>query len=246
VNTDAGKAYQGYPACAIDEQGRYVVAWEDTRNHVYDVCLQWYDSTGARLGDNERVNDNAGEGAAYSPSCAFDRSGRLAVEFNDERDYLGNPQIYYQRFRPDRTRIGHNHIVNDPNLFPNNHHWTVGQSIAASDDLLAFTWTDNRRHQGFDIYAKLTDWNIIGVAERPGPGSRSAGRPSIVGRYGRVEFDVMARGGSVALYDASGRQVRQSASAEPGEFDLRGVCPGTYFLVARQGTAVECRKVIVE
>jgi hypothetical protein len=212
---------------------------------VYDVCLQWFDSTGTRLGDNERVNDNAGEGAAYSPSCAFDRSGRLAVEFNDERDYPGNPQIYYQRFRPDRTRISPNRLVNDPNLFPNNHHWTVGQSIAASDDVLAFAWTDNRRHQGFDIYAKLTDWNI-GVAEEPKSGSRPAGRPSIVSRYGRLRFDGQGRGGAIALFDVSGRQVRQSASAVSGEFDLPGVSPGTYFLVARQGTAVECRKVVVE
>ena len=33
--------------------------------------------------------------------------------------------------------------------------------------MLAFTWTDNRRHQGFDIYANLTDWNLVGVAELP-------------------------------------------------------------------------------
>jgi hypothetical protein len=246
VNTDTGDAYQGYPACAIDEQGRYVVAWEDTRNHVYDVCLQWFDSTGVRLGDNERVNDNAGEGASYSPSCDFDRSGRLAVELNDERDRPGNPEIYYQRFRPDRTRIGRNQVVNDPDLFPNNHHWTVGQSIAANDNLLAFAWTDNRRHQGFDIYAKLTDWYIIGVADRSDPGDRAGGRPSILGRHGRLRFDGAAPGGSAALYDASGRRVRHSVSSDSGDFDLRGICPGTYFLVTRQGTVTECRKVIVE
>jgi hypothetical protein len=249
VNTDAGRAYQGYPACAIDDQGRYVVAWEDTRDHVYDVYLQWFDSTGARLGENERVNDNVIDGAAYSPSCTFDPDGRLAVEFNDERDYPGNPQIYCQRFRPDRTRISHNQVVNDPNLFPKNHHWTVGQSIAASSDVLAFTWTDNRRHQGFDIYAKLTDWNLIGVTERTGDRGRGtgfAGRPSIVGRYGRLRLGASARGGVVALYDAAGRQVRRSSSSDPGVFELRGISPGTYFLVARQGTAVECRKIVVD
>jgi hypothetical protein len=246
ANLDPPGKYHGYPACAVDEQGRFVVAWEDTRDSRYDVYLQWFDSTGARLGGNERVNDNITDGASYSPSCAFDRSGRLAVEFNDERDYPGNPQIYYQRFRPDQTRISYNRIVNDPNLFPNNHHWTVGQSIAASDDVLAFAWTDNRRHQGFDIYAKLTDWNLVGVAERPASGSRFAGRPSIVGRYGRLRLDGRARGDAVALYDASGRQVRRSTSPDAGEFDLRGISPGTYFLVARQGTAVECRKIVVE
>lgn len=249
LNTDAGQAYQGYPACAVDEQGRFVVAWEDTRNDVYDVYLQRFDSSGTRIGGNERVNDNSAPSDAYSPSCAFAPDGRLAVEFNDERDFPGNPQIYCQRFRPDRTRISHNQVVNDPNLFPNNSHWTVGQSIAASADVLALAWTDNRRHQGFDIYAKLTDWNLVGVAEKTGDRGRGmgfAGRPSIVGRHGRLMFDGPAREGTVALYDASGRQVRHSATTESGGFDLRGISPGTYFLVTRHGTAAECRKVVVE
>ncbi len=249
ANADPPGKYHGYPACAIDGQGRFVVAWEDTRDSRYDVYLQWFDSTGATLGENVLVNDNISDGAAYSPSCAFDLSGRLAVEFNDERDYPGNPQIYYQRFRPDQTRISHNRMVNDPELFPNNHHWTVGQSIAASDDVLAFTWTDNRRHQGFDIYAKLTDWYFIGVAERTGDGGRGtgfAGRPSIVGRNGRLIFDPSARGGTAALYDAAGRQVLRIVAADAGGLELRGISPGTYFLVARQGMAVECRKIVIE
>jgi hypothetical protein len=249
ANLDPPGKYHGYPACAVDEQGRFVVAWEDTRDSRYDVYLQWFDSTGARLGGNERVNDNTVQGDAYSPSCAFDPGGRLAVEFNDERDYPGNPQIYCQRFRPDQTRISYNQAVNDPNLFPNNNHWTVGQSIAASNDVLAFAWTDNRRHQGFDIYAKLTDWNLVGVAEWTGDRGRGtgfAGRPSIAGRYGQLRLDGPARGGATALYDASGRQVRRSTSSDPGVFELRGISPGTYFIVARQGTAVECRKIVVE
>jgi len=48
------------------------------------------------------------------------------------------------------------------------------------------------------------------------------------------------------MYDASGRRVRYGAAADPGGFDLRGISPGTYFLVTRQGTAVERRKVVVE
>ncbi|MCX6844043.1 MAG: T9SS type A sorting domain-containing protein [candidate division WOR-3 bacterium] len=249
LNTDDGQAYQGYPACAVDEQGRFVVAWEDTRNDVYDVYLQRFDSSGTRIGSNERVNDNSVPSDAYSPSCAFAPDGRLAVEFNDERDFPGDPQIYCQRFDSDGARISFNKMVNGPNLFPNNSHWTVGQSIAASADVLAFAWTDNRRHQGFDIYAKLTDWNLVGVAEKTGDrgrGTEFAGRPSIVGRHGRLQFVEPAREGTVALYDASGRQVRHSATTESGGFDLRGISPGTYFLVTRQGTAAECRKVVVE
>jgi hypothetical protein len=246
ANLDAPGNYHGYPSCAIDEQGRFVVAWEDTRNDVYDVYLQWFDSTGARLGGNEKVNDNAGSTDAYSPSCAFGPDGKLAVMFNDERDFPGNPQIYCQRFRPDRTRISQNRVVNSPNLFPNNHHWTVGQSVAASSDVLAFAWTDNRRHRGFDIYAKLTDWNLVGVAEGPKADSRPAGRPSIVRRHGRLAVGPLLPGSVVSLYDACGRQVRQVSSVHAGGFDLSGISPGTYFVVAGDGAGFECRKVVIE
>ena len=246
VNTDAGNTYQGYPACAIDEQGRFAVAWEDGRNGGYDVYLQWFDSTGARLGENERVNDNVTLTDAYSPSCAFAPDGRLAVEFNDERDFPGCPQIYCQRFRPDRTRISHNQMLNDARLFPHNYHWTVGQSVVASGNVLAFAWTDNRRHQGFDIYAKLTDWNLVGVEDGPATGSRLAGRPSIVGHYGHLKVDLRSPTGVAVLYDASGRQVRRVSSTARHELDLSGVSGGAYFLVTRDGADVGCRKVVIE
>ncbi len=249
ANSDAPGTYHGYPSCAIDEQGRFVVAWEDTRDDVYDVYLQWFDSSGTRIGGNERVNDNSIPGDAYAPSCAFAPDGRLAVEFNDERDFPGNPQIYCQRFNSDGTRISFNKVVNGPNLFPNNHHWTVGQSIAASDNVLAFAWADNRRHKGFDIYAKLTDWDLIGVDEETGDegrGTRVAGRPSIVRRHGRLETGMATPSGVASLYDASGRLVRRASSAHRVGFDLRGISPGTYFVVTRDDATLDCRKVVVE
>jgi len=246
ANSDPPGTYHGYPSCAIDERGRFVVAWEDTRNDVYDVYLQRFDSSGTRIGGNERVNDNSVRGDAYSPSCAFAPDGRLAVEFNDERDFPGNPQIYCQRFDSDGARISFNKMLNAPDLFPNNHHWTVGQSVVAGDGVLAFAWADNRRHQGFDIYAKLTDWNLIGVGERSNTGSRSAGSPSIVRRNSRLEIRLHSAGAVAWLYDATGRQVRRASTADRAGFDLHGISSGTYFVVVRDGAALDCRKVTIE
>ncbi len=245
ANLDPPGKYHGYPSCAIDEQGRFAVVWEDTRNDVYDVFLQRFDSSGARIGGNERVNDNSVRCDVYSPSCSFAPDGRLVVEFNDERDFPGNPQIYCQRFDRDGTRISFNKMVNEPDLFPNNHHWTVGQSVVASNGVLAFAWADNRRHKGFDVYAKLTDWDLIGIDEKTGGrGTRGAGQPSIVRRNSRLAVGLNA-GDGARLYDASGREVRRAAADEAG-FDLRGISPGTYFVVARDGAAYGCRKVVIE
>jgi hypothetical protein len=249
VNTDPAGKYHGYPACAIDERGRFAVAWEDTRNDVYDVYVQRFDSAGARIGDNERVNDNPAAGDAYSPSCAFAPDGRLAVEFNDERDYPGNPQIYCQRFDTAGARISFNKMVNDPKLFPNNHHWTVGQSIVAGNGVLAFTWADNRRHQGFDVFAKLTDWDLVGVDEATlarRPLQSGAGQQSVLRRHGRLDVSRRSSGRAVSLYDVTGRQVRRAAASDRTAIELRGLSPGAYFLVAGNGAASECRKVIIE
>jgi len=241
VNTDSGRTYQSYPACAIDEQGRFVVAWEDTRNQTYNVYLQWFDSTGARLGGNERVNDDLGGTDCYSPTCCFDATGRLAVAFNDDRDAPGNPQIYCQRFRPDRSRISHNQQVNEPNLFPNNHHWTVGQSIAGNEQVLAFAWTDNRRHQGWDIFAKLTDWNLVGQGGPVGTvrGTGYAG-PTVI-RRGTVITVSCPAGGRVQLFDVTGRVRASGSRLESGR-----LARGAYFLLVRQGNVRQLQKVVVE
>ncbi len=250
VNTDAGTVYQGYPSCAIAEDRTIAITWEDTRNGNYDVYLQWLDSLGNRLGDNERVNDNSGGSDCYSPSCAFDPSGRLVVLFNDEREIAGNPQIYCQRFRADRTRIGTNARINEPNYFPKNTHWTVGQSVAASSSRIAWTWTDNRRHLGWDIYAKLTDWNLIGVEEiHPSPPTSGTPRvvfPTVVTNQKRFMIEVPA-GGIVQIYDTAGRQYEgKRVLADKASFDFGSFKPGVYFLRIREGKEVEVRKLIVQ
>ena len=246
VNTDGGGVYQGYPACAVDEAGRFAVAWEDMRNDHYNVYLQWFDSTGARLGDNERVNDGSVLSDCYSPSCAFAPNGNLAVMFNDERDHPGNPQVYCQRFRPDRSRVSWNQRVNEPNSFPNDHHWTVAQSIAASDDALAFAWTGNHRHQGWDIVGKVTDWNLIGVQDDPGAAQpRCGGLPTFM--IGRLLVLDGPGCGSVAVYDAAGRRVARAAlSQSVKRLDLSALAPGAYFVRVLDPAGTRSFKVILD
>ena len=245
VNADSGDAYHGYPACAIADNGQFVVAWEDTRNGSYDVYMQWFDSTGTPLDGNLRVNDNAAGTDCYSPTCAFDRTGRLAVAFNDERENTGNPQILCQRFRPDRSRIGSNQRVNEPNLFVNNHHWTVGQSVAASSEVLAFAWTDNRRHRGWDIFVRVADWDLAGAGDtRYEPTRPSARWPTIHVRSGYVFFP-SRRAGEVRLLDACGRVVRRGKNSADGVgFDITGLSSGVYYLSGQRTAEISAKLVV--
>ncbi|MEO0070499.1 MAG: T9SS type A sorting domain-containing protein [candidate division WOR-3 bacterium] len=249
VNTDASAVYQGYPACAISDERRIAIAWEDTRNETYNVYLQWLDSIGKPLGENERINEPLGfDYDAYSPTCSFDPSGRLVVMFNDEREGYGNPQIYCQRFREDGTRVSNNKKINEPNIFPKNVHWTVGQSVAANRERIAFTWTDNRRHRGWDIYAKLTDWNLIGVEEVKSqkPKAKSQMCATILSRKGSIKVAAQA-GAYIGIYDVSGREVkRYQLRVAEEEVALDGLIPGVYFLTVRYKSMITGKKLIIE
>lgn len=245
VNTDSGNAYHGYPACAIADNGQFVVSWEDTRNGGYDVYMQWFDSTGAPLDSNLRVNDDQGETDCYSPTCAFDPTGRLVIAFNDEREAPGNPQILCQRFRPDRTRIGANQRVNEPNRFANNHHWTVGQSVAASSQILAFAWTDNRRHCGWDIFARVADWDLADVEDGGcSPGLPTAGWPAVVARA-RVLRLPGSTAGETRLLDACGRIVQRGQRDAEGIFmDLAHLSPGVYYVLSRPAAGAGVKLIV--
>ena len=246
ANADLGDAYHGYPACAVADDGRFVVAWEDTRNDRYDVYMQWFDSTGIPSGGNERVNDNITDTDTYSPTCAFDRFGRLAIAFNDERELPGVPQIYCQRFAPDRARISGNQRINEPGLFPKNHHWTVGQSVAAGDEAVAFAWTDNRRHKGWDIFAKLTDWNLVSIAEQPVAAAEDVWiRPTVSSGRFLVECGTEP-GTRLLVYDRTGRQaLRTTLERGTQELDLSRLSRGVYFCRVESRTGDLQKKLIV-
>jgi len=254
VNTDGQNAYQGYPACAIDDNRNIVIAWEDTRNNSYDVYLQWLDSIGNFMGDNERVNENSpGLADCYSPSCAFDKNGRLVVLFNDEHEMPGNTQIYCQRFRTDRTRIGHNQKINEPNLFPKNIHWTVGQSIVASDKFIACTWTENRRHKGWDIYAKITDWNLIGINDSENYSLQflpmlfpSATKTFVVKRHKTATIPY-SENTELSIYNQSGCLIsRTFNSLKNHQIVTKNLIPGIYFLsLKKQNLLIKYKLVII-
>ncbi|MDH5186062.1 MAG: T9SS type A sorting domain-containing protein, partial [candidate division WOR-3 bacterium] len=165
VDDDMAGNYAGYPAVAIDPIGNFVIVWEDGRNGVSDIYGQLYDNQGQAVGNNFRVDDDFNQAYQYSPTAAIANDGRVIVVWSDWRFDDLDPEIFAQRFWLNGVRIGSNALINEPDTFAYEHQWTIGQSVAANSNQIGFAWTDNRRHKGFDIYGKLTDWNLIGIAE---------------------------------------------------------------------------------
>jgi hypothetical protein len=235
VNTDAGDCFQGYPSCAMAEDGGFAVCWEDTRREAYDVYLQWFDSTGAMLGDNAVVKDGPLEAECYSPTCAFGPDGRMVVVFNDERSVPGSPDIWAQLYLADRTPHGPNNRICNRKLFPGNARWSVGSSVGVSANTVASAWTGNRRHLGWDIYAKLMDWGLVGVDR--GPADRVADRiqvrPTVTSGLVRLVMPGAGAPTRVQVFDPAGRQVY--VREQPGRtaiLDLRHLSAGVYVVAA--------------
>jgi hypothetical protein len=111
VNDDTGTADQQYPAIALDGSGNFVISWQDLRNGNYDIYAQRYNSSGATIGTNFKVNDDTGTAGQATPAIAMNASGNFVIAWTDRR--AGYWDIYAQRYSSSGTPLGSNFKVSD-------------------------------------------------------------------------------------------------------------------------------------
>jgi hypothetical protein len=162
VNDDDGSVYvyQGMSAIASDALGNFIITWVDDRNGNDDIFAQRYTSAGALIGSNFQVNDDTGKSGQGNPAIAIEASGNAIITWNDSRN--GNYDVYAQRFNSSGSKMGTNFLVN------NSQSRIYGQilpTVAATSSNIYFAWEDDRRGKGWDIYAKVVDWNWTKVGE---------------------------------------------------------------------------------
>jgi len=114
VNDDIGAGIQGFPAIDMNPDGKFVIAWEDSRDDFLgDIYVQRYDASGNSLGTNVLVNDDGGYWVcSWWPDIGIANNGNFAVTWHDARNN-NSPDIYAQRYSSDGTALGVNFIVND-------------------------------------------------------------------------------------------------------------------------------------
>jgi hypothetical protein len=165
VNDDVGIADQYNPAIAMDSSGNYVITWEDYRNSIPDIYAQRYNAFGTLIGSNFKVNDDIGTGYQWYPAVAVDRSGNFVITWDDYRNR--NYDIYAQRFNSSGAPLGSNYLVPNP-LYAS---FAQGTSaVVANNSNIIITWTDDRRAKGWDVYAKVVDWNWTKVEDEQNAG----------------------------------------------------------------------------
>lgn len=150
VNDDIGSGKQIVPATAMNENGDFVIVWEDYRDDYRgEVYLQRYDNAAHQLGANVKVNtDNGYYNYTLSPAVAMNNTGQFIVAWTDRRS-TNCPELYVQRYDQFGLAIDTNQSVEDGNCT-----YQEYPAIALADDgSFVVAWYDDRDQS--DIYARM-------------------------------------------------------------------------------------------
>jgi len=255
VNDDISTSLQGYPSVAIDLFGNFYITWEDERNGNTDIYMQRYNTNGVAIGSNLRVDDDNAGFDQYSPTIACDETGKYIIVWCDFRNGDDDPEIYAQAFNANGTILGNNRLINQPDLFPGNNQWLIGQGVAANSRRITFAWIDNRRHKGWDIYSKIVDWNYFtGVNEEIDQLIASSNflkifpNPSTGKIFLTSSKDITS---DIQLFNSTGRKIKTISIKDlvnhktKLEINLSQFSPGIYFAQFNIRGLIATRKIIV-
>ena len=152
VNATTGVSNQS-PQIAIDEEGEFVITWESGNlNTGINVYARRFDTTGAELGDEIRVNDTISSDQQYhnDPSIAINGEGHFVISWETYNREEGE-FIYAQLYDSAGTARGNNIEVKSGDFFypdvaiNNNEDFIVTYTFMPVDE------------SGSDIYAKFYD-----------------------------------------------------------------------------------------
>ncbi|MCJ7497720.1 MAG: T9SS type A sorting domain-containing protein, partial [candidate division Zixibacteria bacterium] len=240
----------------------FVIAWQG----AFHVFAQRYNSTGTPLGSNFKVDDTTGANQDR-PAIAMDGSGKFVITWQDDRN--GSIDIYAQNYNANGTSLGKNYLV--PNAFYalNASFAQLYPAVGATNSDIYFTWQDNRRAKGWDIYAKVVDWNWTDVGDEQNAGlpnrfelSQNHPNPfnpttTIPFRVGSSWFMVhSSTHTSLIIYNILGQKVRTLVDEEklPGSYQViwdgrddsgKEVTSGIYFYQLKTENYTETKKMVL-
>jgi len=239
----------------MDAVGNFVIVWQDFRNSNYDIYFQRFTSTGAPLDTNIRVNDDVGSMHQKLPSISMDGVGNFVIVWQDDRYGQTDKDIIGQRYYSNGNPNGGNYLIVANGL---NNGVSSPVVFAGNSDII-FSWQDDRRSEGWDIYAKIVDWNWNGVTNVeiiddniPGEFSLSQNYPNPFNPSTKIGFTIAEAGfTSLKVYDVLGNEVAILLSEDKsvGEYEIDfngdGLTSGIYFYQLKAGSFIETKKMIL-
>jgi hypothetical protein len=255
VNDDAGTNFQFYPTISMDATGNFVIVWQDFRNINWDIYFQRFTSTGAALGTNIKVNDDAGSMHQKVPSISMEGVGDFVIVWLDDRYGQTDHDIIGQRYFSNGSPNGGNYLIvaNGPN------NGVASPVVFADNSSIIFSWQDDRRSEGWDIYAKIVNWNWNGVTAvidegniNPTEFSLSQNYPNPFNPSTKISFTIpQVSKVTIKVFDVLGNEIETLVNEEKpaGTYEITwsaaNLPSGIYFYQLKAGSFVETKKMIL-
>jgi len=189
--------------------------------------------------DDFLVNDDAGSEHQLVPSISMDAVGDFVIVWQDERYGQTSPDIMGQRFFSNGSPNGGNYLI----VTDGPDHGESSPVVCADNSSIIFSWQDDRRSEGWDIYAKIVSWNWNGVTAvidegniNPKDFSLSQNypnpfNPSTIIEYSLPEYGII----TLTFYDMLGREIATLVNEEKAagnysfKFDADDSASGVYY-----------------
>ena len=158
-----GIVIQPHPAAtAMNDQGKYVVAWEsDAEPHRDDIMFQLYDYDGTPIGENQAANGDDIVFDNFYPQAVMREDGNFIITWLSIPNDLKKYEICFQRFDGNGNRIGDIQVVNDE---PNDVQPFYSSICMTDNGDFIISWTEEQEDYRFnDIKFQIYDSSSAAV-----------------------------------------------------------------------------------
>ena len=149
VNTDSEGNNHLRADIAIDENGNFIITWEDNRNGHEDIFAQRYLSDGSSIGNNFKINDDTPNTSQNNASISMDLDGNFVVCWEDRRNDYND--VYARRFSNEGIPISDDFKVN--NDFTNKKQLNSDIKVDDNGNFI-ICWEDHRLGYFGEIYSQ--------------------------------------------------------------------------------------------
>ena len=143
-------SYQSTPSVAMNNNGEFVVAWQENRaTGSRNIHARKFNFDSSPVGGDIKVNDVTGEYGQIGPKAAINDDGSFAVTWYSWGTYK---DIYIQFYSPDLSPIGGNLKVND-----DEGNWTQAFPDITTDEAGNYfiVWEDARNGTTTNIFGQM-------------------------------------------------------------------------------------------
>jgi len=155
VNDDIGTTVQTDPDIAINDNGDFLLVWQDNRENDSNIFAQIYNSDGETINNNFRINYSPSDSFYFSPCVAATDSGHFVVAYGSSSI---NGDISLRFLEADGSFIGNSIRINDE---PGSR-WLANPALAAGDSSrIVVTWEDEHEGENYHYYYTLRGQRFI-------------------------------------------------------------------------------------